>query len=55
MPRDGTLTTTPRPLGLGSDVGRIAGAVLIGLVLAVAYWFGLPWAFEAAIRGGLGW
>ena len=47
-----TLTPSPRPLGLGNDLGRLIGALAIGLVLASALWFGLPWAVEAAILEG---
>ena len=50
MPR--TLIPSPRPLGLGNDMGRLIGALAIGLVLAAALWYGLEWAVEAAILEG---
>jgi hypothetical protein len=52
MPRDGSPIPTPRPMGLGSDVGRLIGAVVLGGALA---WFlvrGLQVAVERAILEG---
>ena len=50
MPR--TLTPSPRPLGLGNDMGRLIGAIALGVVLASALCYGLEWGVEAAILEG---
>lgn len=47
------LELTPRPLGLGSDVGRIIGSVVIGLVLLGLLLVGLPWAAAVVFPGPL--
>lgn len=46
------LTRSPRPCGLGSDLGRWFGALAIGAIVGLGYWWGFPWAVSEAIRGG---
>lgn len=43
---------TPKPLGLGYDVGRFVGAVALGVLAWGSLWWLLRTAVEVAVREG---